>query len=778
VNKKISFWELLEHYRIEIPIIQRDYAQGRTENKNVVQIRKTFIRALFDMLTVTPKDLDFIYGSVLDNNLILLDGQQRITTLFLLHWYLARATGIINNNGVAEKLGKFSYKTRASSREFCTALTKPTHDLSFETEKKLSEVIADAPWFFSNWRNDPTVKGMLEVLSEIHTVFRKEKDSYVIIWEKLISKEKPPVTFHFLNMDEFNLTDELYIKMNARGRSLSDFENFKAWLQDYTSKLNIPICSDFWEKLDRDWTDIIWKLKKTGENEIDAPFLCFFKSIAMSHFANNVRLDSKLSPEEDQIITSLRDSEYVSLLDYNNIKCFDEVSLFRISTFLNWYGQYGRLLDSNQLPVKSLFSNILGKPIYIQHLRFHALILFMDVLTTSGKGWCPENEKQLIRWLRVCLNLINNRAYDNSADYAKAVQALTMLANGAADVYTNLRNINESDIMFFTEIQVREEILKAKLILENEEWETSFTLYEKHEYFYGQIGFLLELSKDAAALNIYNKEIFEKYSKIAEDVFTSKNLDDDQFIIQRALLTLDNYLPYVGHNRSFCSSARANARDRNENWRKVFNDVTRRAILKNLFDRIDNGEKIDQIVKNPKTGDWRDYFIDCPETICYCGEKLIRFNSSEEIYLLGKYRMSGWHAELRSYYLYIKELKPREGEIQPFTRLGYHSPSGHPSTPCAFIDGWHFKGVECVNLALDISFNGQNYILDLFCREGKDIPNVISGKLLGNNNFSWCQVQGRENQLQKIVSKEELMTILFYQLIPNLKQLAENAGVP
>jgi hypothetical protein len=39
-------------------------------------------------------------------------------------------------------------------------------------------------------------------------------------------------------------------------------------------------------------------------------------------------------------------------------------------------------------------------------------------------------------------------------------------------------------------------------------------------------------------------------------------------------------------------------------------------------------------------------------------------------------------------------------------------------------------------------------------------------------------VQGRENQLQKIVSKEELMTILFYQLIPNLKQLAENAGVP
>jgi hypothetical protein len=28
----ISFWELLKKHNIEIPIIQRDYAQGRKEN--------------------------------------------------------------------------------------------------------------------------------------------------------------------------------------------------------------------------------------------------------------------------------------------------------------------------------------------------------------------------------------------------------------------------------------------------------------------------------------------------------------------------------------------------------------------------------------------------------------------------------------------------------------------------------------------------------------------------------------------------------------------------
>ena len=28
-NEKITFWELLDEYSIEIPVIQRDYAQGR-----------------------------------------------------------------------------------------------------------------------------------------------------------------------------------------------------------------------------------------------------------------------------------------------------------------------------------------------------------------------------------------------------------------------------------------------------------------------------------------------------------------------------------------------------------------------------------------------------------------------------------------------------------------------------------------------------------------------------------------------------------------------------
>lgn len=76
--------------KIEIPIIQRDYAQGR-KTPEVTRIRKRFLDSLYDALTQgKPLKLDFIYGDIKDNVLTPLDGQQRLTTLFLLHWYIAR----------------------------------------------------------------------------------------------------------------------------------------------------------------------------------------------------------------------------------------------------------------------------------------------------------------------------------------------------------------------------------------------------------------------------------------------------------------------------------------------------------------------------------------------------------------------------------------------------------------------------------------------------------------------------------------------------------------
>ena len=58
--ERLSFWQLLTKISIEIPIIQRDYAQGR---ENQQKIRDKFLTALYGALTEKPVELDFVYGS-------------------------------------------------------------------------------------------------------------------------------------------------------------------------------------------------------------------------------------------------------------------------------------------------------------------------------------------------------------------------------------------------------------------------------------------------------------------------------------------------------------------------------------------------------------------------------------------------------------------------------------------------------------------------------------------------------------------------------------------
>ena len=123
-----TYIELIENNTIIIPEIQRDYAQGRKNNK-IKEIRNNFLNDLIEQLTnkneSTPMVLDFIYGSTQENksiSFIPLDGQQRLTTLFLLHWYLKPddSTILRDANGDA----KFTYYTRISSKDFCNELVK------------------------------------------------------------------------------------------------------------------------------------------------------------------------------------------------------------------------------------------------------------------------------------------------------------------------------------------------------------------------------------------------------------------------------------------------------------------------------------------------------------------------------------------------------------------------------------------------------------------------------------------------------------------------------
>lgn len=234
--------------RIEIPIIQRDYAQGRRDHDSTM-IRTNFVRDLRKVLESESDQLslDFIYGHIENGAFVPLDGQQRLTTLFLLHWYLAVANG---ETVATQPWSNFTYRTRSSSADFCRQITKATPPAH---AAKIADWIRDQYWFQYSWKYDPTIQGMLTMLTAIETEFATRAAR---CWQRLQDQRRPPIWFHVHFLEGLNSATELYIKMNSRGRALTTFEVFKANLLKLVRDIDTD--DELARLVDTAWLDVMW----------------------------------------------------------------------------------------------------------------------------------------------------------------------------------------------------------------------------------------------------------------------------------------------------------------------------------------------------------------------------------------------------------------------------------------------------------------------------------------------------------------------------------------
>lgn len=226
-----TLFELLKEYKVEVPIVQRDYAQGRQDD-HTKMVRDNLLKDMKSAIlgNTPPLDLNFVYGKVEGDKFIPLDGQQRLTTLFLLHIY-----AFYDDNSKTELLHRFTYETRKSSRDFLSKLIDNRNTI-FESDLLPATEIEDSEWFVPAWKYDPTIQSVLVMLDAIKEAFSDVKN----LAEKLISSGYAPLTFKFLEMNDLGMEDSLYIKLNARGKPLTPFENLKAQLINRQQKLKMP----------------------------------------------------------------------------------------------------------------------------------------------------------------------------------------------------------------------------------------------------------------------------------------------------------------------------------------------------------------------------------------------------------------------------------------------------------------------------------------------------------------------------------------------------------
>lgn len=740
-GERLSFFKLFSEkaYFIEIPIIQRDYAQGRNSTS---EVRETFLGALYDYLEENKpnRDLDFVYGSINHfkghSNFIPLDGQQRLTTLFLLHWYLAITSD--NMKTLREELAvediedekkvyksKFTYETRTSSKEFCDALI--SNEIIFSEllmpdkgkDNSLSKTIQNCGWFYLSWNNDPTIQSMLTMLDAIHLKFVDKKEYF----GRLIDKENPIITFLFLNLKEFKLTDDLYIKMNARGMPLTTFENFKAKFEQHigqivwnkkdlrqlnyleagnTEKLKKEVLPReyFSHKIDADWANLFWKYRNvTGkDNSFDNEIMNFLRVLMANEYAGTKGLDLNL---EFLIGTQIarKKKGYTDNLTYYVYKNLDILNNSSISYLID---ALDCLENGNQEIKKHLntefyfnedetFKKVLRHDLTLpQRVQFHSYLKYLIQENVSLSG--------IDQWMRVVHNFTENTRIDGAAEVSSAILAINKLIPYSQDILDYLQ-ISTNQVDFFLGRQVQEEKIKAHLIIKSERWLEAVEEIEKHPYFKGQIAFILEFSGilsyyeenlDCGWTATIDSEYYEKfckYSKSASVCFDAKDSEKKQssstinFLWERAVLSKGDYLIHSSAWRKNLLSTTINFRD--FSWKRLLrlpplgandDDVlywkNRRNFVKDVFDDkdFDNNNlqaSLQIIIKSP-IYDWRKHFIDNPELISYCEQGYIRFESENKIVLYKQSQQNHRQREMYTYSMYLDHLKNKIEDFSPF----------------------------------------------------------------------------------------------------------------
>jgi len=144
-----------------------------------------------------------------------------------------------------------------------------------------SEWIIDQPWYLFLWRHDPTIQSMLVMLDAIHDRFREVDAARA--WTRLTDHDEPAVWFLFQPLSGLGSAagqdmrpEDLYIKMNSRGKPLTEFENFKAHFERTIE--SSPEAAQFALKVDTAWSDLLWHLR--GDDDlIDDEFLRYMEFI-------------------------------------------------------------------------------------------------------------------------------------------------------------------------------------------------------------------------------------------------------------------------------------------------------------------------------------------------------------------------------------------------------------------------------------------------------------------------------------------------------------------
>ena len=114
-----NLFALLSRFRVVIPGIQRHYVLG-SNNHKAESVRKQFIAEIFNAIENNSElNLHFIYGPINtdgEDSFVPVDGQQRLTTLWLIARYAVEIANIETRKDLLVLLSRFTYEDSINAK--------------------------------------------------------------------------------------------------------------------------------------------------------------------------------------------------------------------------------------------------------------------------------------------------------------------------------------------------------------------------------------------------------------------------------------------------------------------------------------------------------------------------------------------------------------------------------------------------------------------------------------------------------------------------------------
>jgi hypothetical protein len=332
---KYTIKELFNNRYIEqivIPEIQRDYVWGAEQVNGLLNsintdfnyftkwklpLPENFDPAVADEFTAFYKgkacssNIGFIYAyndSAYPGRYFLIDGQQRITTIYLVLLALAvrnDLTGLFEKQYLHQGALKLDYRVREASHEFLSKFIFYT--LSGGRDVK------DQSWYYADYGNDKTISGIVNNYALTCAYFEKQS-----LDEKgFLDYLQEHVEFWYFDTNISEQGEELYIYMNARGEQMQGNENLKA---DLLGKLSDTSMKNSWGEKWEKWQDIFWQNRGTNPNA-DRGFNEFLKCLAgLENYLNNKTVFYSPEEFEGKEKGGVKDISYTDLCSALNIE--------------------------------------------------------------------------------------------------------------------------------------------------------------------------------------------------------------------------------------------------------------------------------------------------------------------------------------------------------------------------------------------------------------------------------------------------------------------------